>query len=475
MVNRVLASVGPGETRVALLADDRLVGLLLDRDDAPSAVGEIHLGRIARVLPGLSAAFVDMGGDRHGFLPLRHRGAPSAPVPSPSEGDAVVVQVRHDAVEDKGPKLTDAPSLAGRFAVLTPGQPGLRMSRKIEDEGERARLEGVVAPLLAEDEGVILRTSAQGVGPSRLARDLAWLRETWREVSRVARAATAPARLQRAPDALIRALRDETGAGVREILVDDSTVLSRARTYAEAAAPELLDRLRLHGGAEDIFAATGVDSAIESALDPVVSLPSGGNLVIESTRALVAIDVNSGGHREGGRERTALNVNLEAVTATAAHLRLRNLSGLVLVDMLPMGDRRHGAQVLEAISSAVAADPVPVTVAGFTRMGLIELTRERRGASLAGLMLAPAAGTVFSPVTTAFAALRAVLREARRSPGARLTVRASPAAAKALDRGPARDARQRAETDLGRPFHVVVQDGVAADAFEVIAEPGSAP
>ena len=470
-VDRILASVGPGETRVALLDHDDMVGLLVDRDDGAGAAGSIYFGRVARVLPGLAAAFVDIGGSRHGFLPLRrHDEAERDPADPLVEGDSVLVQVRQEAFADKGPKLTVAPSLPGRFTVLTPGRPGIRFSRRIEDAAERDRLEDVVASRLADDEGAILRTSASGVGPSRLVRDLTWLQESWRAVARAARKARPPAPVHGAPDALVRALRDETAAGVREVLIDDPAALARARAYGEAAAPELLESLRHHGGPEDLFAAHGIDAAIEAALEPLVPLPSGGQLAIEATRALVAIDVDSGRHAEGGRERTALMVNLEAADAVAAQLRLRNLSGLVLVDMLPMRDRRHGAEVLEALSAAVAPDPTPVAVAGYTRMGLIEMTRERRSPSLGEMLLAPAAATpVLSPATAAFAALRAAVHEARRSPGARLTLAAAAPVLAALEAGPARGARAQVEADLGLLLALAPLDGGGADGFEVTA------
>jgi ribonuclease G len=462
-IDRIFVSAGPGETRVALCDGEHLAELIVERDGDDPRVGDIYLGRVEKVMGGLGAAFVDIGAQRSGFLPLP---ADDDAFPSPNEGDAVLVQIVQEPFEDKGAKLTSRPALAGRFLVYTPEDAEIRISRRIEDEGERGRLEEMMEELCDEDEGVILRTSAAGVAESTLEGDLDRLSRIWSEIEGAEEHARVPSRLYREPPAAVRVLRDEADSHLAAVVVDDSETMRAMADFCAAAAPEFADLLSLHDGPGDLFEAEGIEEEIDTALSSRVPLPSGGDIVVEETAALTAIDVNSGGYREGGRERAALAVNLEAVAEIAYQIRLRNIGGLILCDMIGMKDRANGARLLSAFEEAVAADKVSVRVAGFTRMGLVELVRDRKRIRLSQLMLADAGEPVRAPEAVAFAALRAALREARHNPGANVSIAAAPSIAAALQ-GTAAAALKIVTARLARPVAIRADVELGPDGFRI--------
>lgn len=460
-IDRIYVGVGPGETRVALCDGDRLVDLLIERDGEAGYSGDIHLGRVMTVAAGLGAAFVDIGLDRPGFLPLAAAG------PAVSEGDPVVVQVAQEAIGDKGAKLTREVSLAGRYLAYAPGQGGVWLSKRIDGDAERHRLTAAMKNLAGPGEGIVLRTFAAGVDESRLRRDLDGLRRLWQGIEARRPVARAPACLHREADAVRRALRDDVEGPLAELVADDADTLAGLRVYCQALVPEFLPALRLHAGPDDLFESAGIEAQIDAALDPRVPLASGGEIVIESMAALTAIDVNSAQASGQPRQRQALAVNLEAAAAIGQQLRLRNVAGMVLCDMLPLRDRRQGAQVLTALETATADDPVPVRVAGFTRLGLIELVRERHRAPLAEWLLSPASGTPLrAPLAVAFAALRAVLAAVRRSPGLPPRLVAAPAVVQALS-GPAAAALARAEAAIGAAIVIECDVALGVDQFRL--------
>ena len=465
-IDRVYVGVGPGETRVALCDGNRLVDLIIERDGEAGRSGDIYIGRVAAVVAGLGAAFVDLGLDRHGFLPLGLGG------PTLSEGDAVVVQIVQEAVGDKGGKLTRELTFSGRFLIYAPGQDGVWLSRRIDGEAERDRLTAAVEGLAEPGEGVIIRTSAVGIEAARLSRDLDGLRRQWRTFETRRPSARPPGCLHREADAVRGALRDAVDGPLARLVVDDVDTLAGLRAYCDEMAPEFLPVLECHIGTADLFEAVGVEAQIEAALDPRVTLPSGGEIVIETTTALTAIDVNSaqasGPGREKSRDRMALAVNLEAAEAIARELRLRNIAGMILCDMLPLRDRRHGAKVLAAFEAATAGDRVPVRVAGFTRLGLVELVRDRHRVPLAERLLLPGAVSprVRLPLSVAFSALRAVLAAVRRTPGLPPRIVAAPPVAQALS-GPAAAARAKAEAMVGAAIEVATDPALGPDGFRL--------
>ncbi len=462
-IDRIYVGVGPGETRVALCDGDRLVDLIVERDGEAGRSGDIYRGRVTQLAVGLGAAFIDLGLDRPGFLPLGRT--------TLSEGDAVSVQIVQEAVGEKGVKLTRELTLTGRYMIYAPGQDRIWLSKRIEGNVERARLIGILKERVEPGEGIVVRTAAVGIDPARLHRELDGLRRQWHDLEARRSAVRTPACLLPALDAARAALRDDITGSLVRLMADDADRLASLRAFCAETVPEFGAVLELHAETGDLFETAGIEVLIEAALDPCVVLPSGGEIVIESTAALTAIDVNAaqatglGGAK--GRKHLALAVNLEAVAAIAQQLRLRNIAGVILCDMLPMPDRRQGAQVLAAFEAAAADDRVPVRVAGFTRLGLVELVRDRHRAPLAERLLLPTAGRpVRAPLAVAFAALRAVLVAVRREPGLPPRLVVAPPVAQSLT-GPAATARARAEAVVGAAIAVDVDAALGLDGFRL--------
>ncbi len=433
MPDEIVISSAPGETRLVLLVDGRPVEFIIDRGEATS--GDVVLGRVLSVNRRLDAAFVEIGDSQPGFL-----GAPRRL----SEGDPVLVQVTAAARGAKGASLTAAPSLAGRWLVFTPFRPGLNLSRRVTDEAERTRLATALGRERAAGEGVVVRTEAAGVSDHDLLGELRILRQRWQTIAASAAQTVPPAALYRTP-AVARLLAD--APSVERIVVDDPAKLTELR-----AVFSIVEVRR------DAFERSGAAEALEAALEPRVPLPGGGALIIEQTAAVTVIDVDSGGG-------SALDANLAAVPEIARQLRLRGLAGHILVDVIPLGDRRTLGRLVEELRKAVAGDPTPTRVIGATPLGLVEMTRDRRRPSLAEIMLAATAPQP-NAETIGLEGLRAILREAAERPAARLALAAAPAVIAALRRRPA--ALAEAARRLGRPLALKEDAGLAL--FDLVEE-----
>ncbi len=384
-IDTIVIEAGLIETRSALLADGEVRDILIDRSRRRSQVGDIHLGRIARVMPGLKAAFVDIGGPGPGFLPFRELGEGGAE--ALRQGQRRLVQVIADPVEDKGPRLTANPSLPGHYLVLQPARPGIRLSRRIDEAAERERLEAAVAPLLGGD-GAIIRTQAIGADADLLAGELDALRDDWRSIETAARRAKGPELLHSEPEPLIRVLRDHLTPNTRRVEVFPPAAARAATAYCQDRLPGFTDRI--HGDAKDgLFDRLGVEAELQAALNPHVAVPEGGSIVIEATTAMTVIDVNSGAGGGDTPERSALAANMAAVPTIARQLRLRRIGGIIVIDFIDLKVKGAIAKLLDGLRRALAADPVPARVVGMSELGLVEMTRRRDREALAELMLAP--------------------------------------------------------------------------------------
>ncbi|MBC8338896.1 MAG: Rne/Rng family ribonuclease [Alphaproteobacteria bacterium] len=409
-VDQILISTSPGETRTALLSGGRLVEFLIERKGRESLVGNIHMGRVTAVVETIGAAFVSIGQERDGFLALaeaRPAGETGGGIGDfVNEGDAVLVQVQRDPVEDKGAKLTCHVSLAGAYLIFLPFESGVSVSRRITGGAERGRLKTLANSLAAGQGGCIVRTQAEDADEEDLREDAARLMERWRDIQEKADAANPPARVHEGAGLACRALRDFGGEALREIVVDDAGALNRVRGFCDAEMPWLAPLVSLQKGPDDLFEATGAAEQIDAAFRPKVGLAGGGSIIIGQTPALTAIDVNSG-------EQDAFKANLEAAAEIARQIRLRNISGLIVVDFLRLKDEGRKKVVLDALKKAATADPLVLNVAGFTRLGLVEMTRPRHGLSLMHVVCGP---DLLEPVpsveTQALEALRRVLIEA---------------------------------------------------------------
>ena len=490
MAARVLISVRPGYTRTAIVENNHLTDMIIHDDGQESLVGGIYLGRVEKVLRHLAAAFVDLGGGISGFLAAAEARPPGTNAAAElssylTEGQAIIVQVQRDGFEDKGPKLTTGIAINGRAMILTPGAPGVRVSRRIGDKAERDRLQSIAEDLAGENHGFIIRTAAAGIGQDELRHTAQSLHRDWADIIASADRVTAPARLSPAMIPAQHVLRDFAPADVSQIFIDDPTTLTETRAWCHDTAPELAESLSLHTGVSTLFeshdvqVSGGGEDSIEAALDEALSsslvLPSGGSVVFSETPALVAIDVNAGGTAKGGQGQTALATNLEAVDLIARQVRLRNLSGLLVVDFVSSKKKKDQTAVQDALKRAVADDPAQVFVGGFTRFGLMEMTRRRNRPSLTSLLLQPCApcdgqGRALSPRSLAYRALDRLAREADATPAAHIALNASPAIVEAL-RGPARPALVAINERFGRSFAVLADSDLTTDSFEIAQHP----
>jgi ribonuclease G len=459
MASEVLINVGAAETRVAIVLDGRLSELFLERNVDPGAtargrhghrlLGNIMLGRVQRVLPGMQAAFIDLGLEKAGFLAAREARC-LADLPSFAEqhqpciskcvreGEAIVVQVIKDPISEKGARLSANVTLPGRLVVLVPNQSGVALSRRIEDETERARLMKIVEDIAANDPraaqgaGYIVRTAALSATPEDIAADIARLGDDWRTIQARRNMAKIPATIYHDLDPVERTLRDGVDSDTTRVLIDDSDAYAQARAYAARAMPEALPKIELFKGPGEIFDLHNIEAGIDAVLHPRVKLPSGGWITLETTEALTAIDVNSGSFTAAtGLEETSLKTNLEAAAELGWQLRLRGIGGLVVIDFIHLNEPDNIQKLVDVLTEAVARDRVPTQILPMSAFGLVEMTRKRVREPLAKLlteMCDPCRGhgRVKTVITVAGELMRRIEREAKSRPGTKLVAYAAP-------------------------------------------------
>jgi ribonuclease E len=351
--------------------------------------GNIYLGKVQNVLPGMEAAFVDIGTPKNGVL---YRGDVAFDPNDVEEshprierllknGQAVLVQVTKNPIGAKGARLTQEVSLAGRFVVMVPGQPETYgISKRLPDD-ERKRLRRVLEELRPRDAGLIVRTAAEGATDAELARDVERLRAQWDQISKLAARAKAPALVYQEPPLVVRVIREEFTKEYRGVITDDRDLHAQVRNYVEAIAPELAERVEYYDPDEEgisLYERFHVQEQLLKALDRKVWLPSGGSLIIEGTEALTVIDVNTG--KNVGRsnlEETVYRNNLEAAEEVARQLRLRDIGGIIVVDFIDMEIRQNRDDVMRAFRAALARDKTRTQVFDISELGLVEMTRKR--------------------------------------------------------------------------------------------------
>jgi ribonuclease G len=433
---QILVSAEPHETRAAILEDGRLAEFLTERPNRERLVGNIYKGRVQNVLPGMDAAFVDIGLDRNAFLYAKdvrpwlldageeHDGeTPGQHIKDlVRPGQEVLVQIVKDPVGTKGARVTTYLGLAGRYLVFTPHNDFVGVSRRITEDGERARLRqwAQEAPR-PPGTGLIVRTVAEGADEAALAQDLEYLTRLWQRVRRRAEEVPAPALLHKDPPLTLRLVRDFFTGDVARFVIDNRAELERLREFVAEMAPDLKGKIRLFRG-QDLFATYGVKADIERAFRRKVWLKSGGSIVIDRAEALVAIDVNTGKYtgKDSLRE-TILRTNLEAAEEIARQIRLRDLAGIIVVDFIDMPAEEDRRKVLDALAAAVARDRTRVHIVGISKLGLVEMTRKRIGYGIDDVYFAPCPtcdgrGMVLTDESVALALRREIVREAKRKP-----------------------------------------------------------
>jgi ribonuclease G len=430
MSHEILINVTPQETRVAMLEQGVVQELHMERASARGLVGNICLGRVARVLPGMQSAFVEIGLERAAFLHIadiwEHRqnghGGDARPIEKIlHEGQSLLVQVIKDPIGTKGARLSTQVSLAGRLLVYLPQDSHIGISQRIEDEAERESLREKLQLLLPEGlgGGFIIRTMAETASEREMQSDIEYLTKLWSDLNARAREVPAPALLYQDLSLAQRVLRDMATEETERIVVDSRETYVRMLEFAREYTPALVDRIHHHAGERPLFDLNGVEDEIEKALARRVDLKSGGYLILDQTEALTTIDVNTGGF-VGGRsfDDTIFKTNLEAAQVIARQLRLRNLGGIIVIDFIDMDNPDHRAAVLAELNRALERDRTRLTVNGFTQLGLVEMTRKRTRESLAHVLCEPCPtchgrGELKTAQTICYEILREILREAK--------------------------------------------------------------
>jgi ribonuclease G len=412
-MREILVNVTPRETRAALIENGSTQELYVERASRRGIVGNLYRGRVSRVLPGMQAAFIDIGLVRTAFL---HAADIARAVPAEAEsgappvediarlvqpGQDILVQVLKDPLGTKGARLSTFVSLPSRFLVYMPFGRGVGVSARIEDEAARERLRALVRDLATtlsagpggangNGGGYIVRTAAHSAPPEALRADMLYLARLWEHVRQQQLRVPSGGLVHADLPLGARMLRDELGPDVRRVLVDAPEEYDRLRQFAGAFMPEAVERIEQYGGARPLFELHGVEEEISRALDRKVPLKSGGYIVIDQTEAMTTIDVNTGafvGHRSP--EETVFRTNLEAAVAIARQLRLRNLGGIVIIDFIDLEEAGHREQLLAAFQSALAGDRAQNQVAPGAPLGLVALTRKRTRESLEHLLCEP--------------------------------------------------------------------------------------
>jgi ribonuclease G len=383
VVREMLVSHDSNETRVALLEDRGLVELYIERPKR-SVVGNVYLGRVADVLPGMQAAFVDIGLEKNAFLYVDELVQPEGVEDVPRRdisslvkpGQQLLVQVTKDPMGTKGARVTTDITLPGRFLVLMPFSEFVGVSKKLSD-GERDRLHEIVSPIVPPGMGVIVRTVAQGASERDLLSDLEFLSRLWKRVQRQAEEALPPEIVYAEMDLALRLVRDVYSRDFKRLIVDDKAMHQKIVSFLKKTSPQLVRTVSLHRDSASLFETFDLQPTIDSALRRDVTLPSGGHIVIDKAEALIAIDVNTGSYvGKRNLEDTVLRTNLEAADEVVRQLRLRDLGGIIVIDFIDMEEPAHREQLMHRLQQALSRDRVKTRVQEISRLGLVEMTRK---------------------------------------------------------------------------------------------------
>ena len=442
MSEEILMNITPMESRVAVVENGVLQEVHVERTQRRGIVGNIYKGKVVRVLPGMQAAFVDIGLERAAFIHASEISAREGNAVEPisalvHEGQTLVVQVTKDPIGTKGARLTTQLSIPSRYLVYMPRTSHVGISLRIEDEAERERLKQVVAECVAaegikETGGFILRTAAEGAGSDEILMDIRYLRRLWEQIDGQMKTVGAPTLIYEDLSLPMRTLRDLVNPRIEKIRIDSRENFQKVQQFVDELMPELGEQLEHYPGERPIFDLYSVEDEIQKALERKVMLKSGGYLIIDPAEAMTTIDVNTGafvGHRT--LEETIFKTNLEAATAIARQLRLRNLGGIIIIDFIDMVDAEHRRQVLRTLEKSLSKDHAKTTVYDFSPLGLVEMTRKRTVESLQRQLgetcgACGGRGIVKTVETVTYEIFREIVRAVRQFEADRLLVIASP-------------------------------------------------
>lgn len=427
----ILLNVTPSEVRAALLENGVLQEVYIERAARRGLISNIYKGHVSRVLPGMQAAFIDIGLQRTAFL---HASDIASSLVSENgddvpnikelvrEGEEIMVQILKDPLGNKGARLTTYVTLPSRHLVLLPHSKTIGVSTRIEEDDERERLRGIVAELLAEHDlncGAIVRTAAEGMGVDELAADLRYTRKLWEVIQQRCSNAVVKTLVHEDLSLPMRVLRDMATTDVERILVDSDNEFAAMQDFASTYLPDIEPMLELYKRRRPIFDLHGIEDEISKSLDRSIPLKSGGYVIFDQTEAMTTVDVNTGGY-VGHRnlEETIYRTNLEAAVAIARQLRLRNLGGIIIIDFIDMEEAEHRASVLQVLEQSLARDHARHQVSPVSPLGLVEMTRKRSRESLQHILGQECPGCsgrgfVLTAETVCFEIFREVIRQSR--------------------------------------------------------------
>ncbi|NOX42652.1 MAG: ribonuclease G [Gammaproteobacteria bacterium] len=489
----ILINVTPRETRVAILENGVLQEIYVERTSRLGLVGNIYNGKVSRVLPGMQAAFIDIGLERTAFLhasdiipaeqasedKTKDETYQKTDIPPITEllkeGQTILTQVIKDPLGTKGARLTTEISIPARFLVFMPRLHHIGISQKIEDEPERARLINAVEEIAIEftSGGYIVRTAAEGIDEETLKADALFLQKLWISIQERSKSAPATTLIHEDLHLVMRMMRDLTGSELEKIRIDSRETLQRIFRFANKFIPEVAPRIEHYPGERPIFDLYGVEDEIQKALERKVKLKSGGYLIIDQTEAMTTIDVNTGGfvgHRN--LEETIFKTNLEATQAIVRQLRLRNLGGMIIIDFIDMSDQDHRDQVLRTLEKNLERDNAKNNISEVSSLGLVQMTRKRTRESLEHILCetchtCSGRGTVKTAETLCYEIFREILREARQFEANKLLLLASQ---KVIDLMLDEESANLAELEafIGTPVKLQVETQYSQEQYDII-------
>ena len=487
MTVELLVNVTPQETRVAVVENGMLQEVFIERARRRGLVGNIYKGVVSRVLPGMQAAFIDIGLDRAAFLHASDIALIDSDDKAEAsgngdnitrllhEGQKLLVQVIKDPLGSKGARLTTHITIPSRYLVFMPETENVGVSQRIEDEAERQRLREIVLTERDKENtgGFILRTAAEGVDEESIASDLHFLQRLWASVREQMSRAKAGDVVHEDLPLVLRVLRDISDSEVEKLRIDSRETFQRVDRFVRQFTPELLNKLEYYPGERPVFDLYGVDDEIQKSLERKVQLKSGGHLVLDQTEAMTTIDVNTGayvGHRN--LEETIFKTNLEAAQAIIRQLRLRNLGGIIIVDFIDMQTEEHKRQVLRALEKHVERDNANCHISEISSLGLVQMTRKRTRESLEHILCEPCPtcggrASVKTAETVCYEIFREILRESRQFDVQQLLVLASQ---EVVDLLLDEESTSLAELEafIGKPIKFQVEALYSQEQFDVV-------
>ncbi len=508
MISELLVNVAPWETRVALLENGNVVEFHVERPAERGFVGNIYKGKVVRVLPGMQAAFIDIGLERTAFLyvtdvydhlsefemmlgkaeeeeendnpygqeddhPLHYSLPPFRIEDLLYEGQEILVQVAKEPIGSKGARLTSHISLPGRHLVLMPTMNHVGISRRIEDEEERKRLKEIIEKIRPSGMGFIVRTAAEGLSASDLEVEMDFLLKLWENIQRKAASLPIPSLVYEDLDITLRAVRDLFAGDVKKLIVDSKEAYERILEFLETFAHHLHPCVELYEGSMPLFDAMGIELEMSRAMGRKVWLKSGGYIIIESTEALTTIDVNTGRY-VGKRhlEDTILKTNLEAAKEIAYQLRLRNIGGLIIIDFIDMENPTSRDEVFKTLKDLVSKDRCKTNILRMSELGLIQMTRKRNRESLIDVLKEPCfycdgAGELKARRTVCYEIFRRIQREAGNRNGNHIQVKVHPKIGNML-LGEEAQHVENLEKSLDREITIVSSPELHLEQFELI-------